>query len=213
MKQKLKILLTYFKAIKKPIPITWYVYDADPDWFTPIILDGLNVQQNILNIIIEIAEDNWEDVLDNVDSDLNNYQYILTIDPINNEIRLNCMVEEDVDSDDYRTYQINDDVFLKYMKDNNITEITCGYNGSGDDGSINDIIVNGKKSDDDKIDEFLYNQLEKTFLGWEMDSGSYGDITIDNEGLITFNHMWMERDWFDSDWEKTLTINNIDNEG
>jgi hypothetical protein len=98
------------------------------------------------------------------------------------------------------------------MKDNNITEITCGYNGSGDDGSINDIIVNGEKSDDTKIDEFLYNQLEKTFLGWEIDSGSYGDITINNEGLITFNHMWMERDWFEDDWEKTLTINNIDNE-
>jgi hypothetical protein len=188
------------------------VYDAEPDWFALLISDNLTVQQNILNIIIEIAEDNWEDVLDNVYSDINNYQYILTIDPINNEIRLNCLVEEDVDSDDYRTYQINDDVFLKYMKDNNITEITCGYNGSGDDGSINDIIVNGEKSDDTKIDEFLYNQLEKTFLGWEMDSGSYGDITIDNEGLITFNHMWMERDWFEDDWEKTLTINNIDDE-
>jgi hypothetical protein len=212
MKQKFKILLTYLKPIKKPISVTWFVYDAEPDWFALLISDNLTVQQNILNIIIEIAEDNWEDVLDNVYSDINNYQYILTIDPINNEIRLNCLVEEDVDSDDYRTYQINDDVFLKYMKDNNITEITCGYNGSGDDGSINDIIVNGEKSDDTKIDEFLYNQLEKTFLGWEMDSGSYGDITIDNEGLITFNHMWMERDWFEDDWEKTLTINNIDDE-
>lgn len=213
MKQKFKILLTYLKPIKNPITITWFVYDAEPDWFALLISDNLTVPQNILNIIIEIAEDNWEDVLDNVYSDINNYQYILTIDPINNEIRLNCLVEEDVDSDDYRTYQINDDVFLKYMKDNNITKITCGYNGSGDDGSINDIIVNGEKSDDDKIDEFLYNQLEKTFLGWEMDSGSYGDITIDNEGLITFNHMWMVRDWFEDDWEKTLTINNIDNEG
>ena len=213
MKQKFKILLTYLKPIKNPITITCFVYDAEPDWFALLISDNLTVPQNILNIIIEIAEDNWEDVLDNVYSDINNYQYILTIDPINNEIRLNCLVEEDVDSDDYRTYQINDDVFLKYMKDNNITKITCGYNGSGDDGSINDIIVNGEKSDDDKIDEFLYNQLEKTFLGWEMDSGSYGDITIDNEGLITFNHMWMVRDWFEDDWEKTLTINNIDNEG
>lgn len=213
MKQKLKILLTYLKPIKKAIDVTWFVYDAEPDWFVLLISDNLTVPQNILNIIIEIAENNWDDVLDNVDSDLNNYQYILTIDPINNEIRLKCLVEEDVDSDDYSTYQIDDDVFLKYMKDNNITEITCRYNGSGDDGSINDIIVNGEKSYDDKIDEFLYNQLEKTFLGWEMDSGSYGDITIDNEGLITFNHMWMERDWFDSDWRKTLTINNIDNEG
>lgn len=213
MKQKLKILLTYLKPIKKTIDVTWFVYDAEPDWFALLISDNLTVPQNILNIIIEIAENNWDDVLDNVYTDLNNYQYILTIDPINNEIRLNCLVEENVDSDDYRKYQINDDVFLKYMKDNNITEITCKYNGSGDDGSINDIIVNGEKSDDDKIDEFLYNQLEKTFLGWEMDSGSYGDITIDNEGLITFNHMWMVRDWFEDDWEKTLTINNIDNEG
>ena len=141
MKQKLKILLTYLKPIKKPISVTWFVYDAEPDWFALLISDNLTVPQNILNIIIEIAENNWDDVLDNVYTDLNNYQYILTIDPINNEIRLNCLVEEDVDSDDYSTYQIDDDVFLKYMKDNNITEITCGYNGSGDDGSINDIIV------------------------------------------------------------------------
>ena len=91
MKQKFKILLTYLKPIKNPITITWFVYDAEPDWFALLISDNLTVPQNILNIIIEIAEDNWEDVLDNVYSDINNYQYILTIDPINNEIRLNCL--------------------------------------------------------------------------------------------------------------------------
>ena len=29
---------------------------------------------------------------------------------------------------------------------------------------------------------------------------------------ITFNHTWREKEWFDSEWEKTLTINNIDDE-
>jgi hypothetical protein len=59
-------------------------------------------------------------MLENVYSELNNYQYILTIDSINNEIRLKCLVEENTDSVDYSTYDIDNVVTLDYLKDNNI---------------------------------------------------------------------------------------------
>jgi uncharacterized protein YutD len=212
MKQKFKIILTYFKPVKEPIDITWFIYDGDPNWFTPEISNDISIQQNILNLIIEIAENSWDDMLENVYSELNNYQYILTIDSINNEIRLKCLVEENTDSDDYSTYDIDNVVTLDYLKDNNINEITCEYSGYGDDGTIENITVNGESSNDDEVKDIIHLELEKTFMGWEMDSGGYGNIMIDNKGTITFNHTWRETEWFDSEWEKTLTINNIDDE-
>ena len=37
-------------------------------------------------------------------------------------------------------------------------------------------------------------------------------IYMKQKFTITFNHTWRETEWFDSEWEKTLTINNIDDE-
>lgn len=55
------------------------------------------------------------------------------------------------------------------------------FSGSCDEGSINDISLDGKYIDDDELSQFAYDLLDETGIDWYNDAGGHGDMTFDVE--------------------------------
>jgi hypothetical protein len=71
------------------------------------------------------------------------------------------------------------------MAKNNYKKATISFEGGGDNGYIDDSIyfTNGRSrvGDFGKLEEYLYDMLEKALPGWEINDGSQGTFTIDLE--------------------------------
>lgn len=77
----------------------------------------------------------------------------------------------------------------EYMKQKGYSEGIVEFNGSGDDGYIEDLIYfddiknrdRKRVNDFNRVEDFLYNLLNDTLGGWEINEGSYGTIHFNLE--------------------------------
>lgn len=74
-----------------------------------------------------------------------------------------------------------------------VASVTIDYNGSGDEGWVEDAIYDAAlPPSDDTLDKAVadaaYDVLERKFAGWEINEGSEGTITIDVENRRTSIH-------------------------
>jgi hypothetical protein len=103
----------------------------------------------------------------------------------------------------------NKDIIFDILEKNNIKSVTVTFDGSGDSGQIEDIIISSEKLLESKVEgatvnkgtvwdgttskkqiehnpslrevleELCYELLEGVSGGWEIDEGSYGEFVFD----------------------------------
>ena len=89
------------------------------------------------------------------------------------------------------------EIFNDLLTDGVIGKWRVDFNGSGDDGYIDDNMGSLQKSDEreisESLNEYLYDFLESRHNGWEKETGSYGFFIIDiDKKTIELNYTEME---------------------
>lgn len=89
------------------------------------------------------------------------------------------------------------EIFNDLLKDGVIGKWRVDFNGSGDDGYIDDNMGSLQKSDEreisESLNEYLYDFLESRHHGWEEQTGSYGFFIIDiDKKTIELDYTEME---------------------
>ena len=78
-----------------------------------------------------------------------------------------------------------------------------GYNGGGDDGSIESSFDNGSPVPTE-IEEWCYKELEEHFGGWEINEGSQGEFEFNfKTKVVDLRHSYNTQDSSsDTLWEE-----------
>lgn len=159
-------------------------------------LDGYD---KILNLMKKIMDEIEDDVIDGME-DCDGYGEVkILIDCIQKDLTIELYESVQESTEDGSSDEIPDDKHFKglkeYMKKNGYTIGTIHFNGGGDSGYIeNDILFsdggNGRTQLDNfgEVEDFLYDMLEATLPGWEIDDGSSGSFEINlNDNMIYLN--------------------------
>jgi hypothetical protein len=113
-------------------------------------------------------------------------------------------------SDDYEV--TNNPSVQSFLDENNIDYLEVSYSGGGDDGYIED---DGYDDDGNQyslsndLEELLYEKLNSSFGGWEINEGSSGKFIIQRE-TVEIEHEWYENDWAESDLRIEITEKDLD---
>lgn len=92
------------------------------------------------------------------------------------------------------------DEILALLARNNVAKAEVIYNGSGDEGCIDECCyydaenkeVTLPKEDADSVEEYIFACLEENRPGWEINEGSNGTAHINvAKGTVEFSHMVM----------------------
>lgn len=197
MKNKIKLLLTYFKSIKNQrIEATYYYNDEDHyinfeygDYTVPVVT-------SIKSVFVDIVEHYFDDLLSQSErkSDTGYYNIKVMVLPKEEKIKLILLGDILNSSDDFYTKELtSNDNISKYMEQNKIDFVSATYYGSGDNGYIEDVHTDGEPNNNNDLEFLLYGFLENAFLGWEIDDGSSGKIEVTREQIL-IEHEWITRD-------------------
>jgi len=205
MKKDFRILMTFLKGTKKDkIIISWYAPDGNVVWNWPNFTGISNIPENILDVVVRVAETKVDEVF-NFDCWSENDYYILNMEiyPQEKKIKFNLEVENyKYETSTYERELINSDL-EDYFKRTGVEIIEARYSGSGDSGDINSVRIDGEdtyfywnSNDPDKklIWDTLYDNLENAYGGWEIDDGSSGTIELNNNMEIVITHEWYFRE-------------------
>jgi hypothetical protein len=113
-------------------------------------------------------------------------------------------------SDEYDV--INNPSVQSFLDENDIDYLEVSYSGGGDDGYIED---DGYDDDGNQyslsndLEELLYEKLNSSFGGWEINEGSSGKFIIQRE-TVEIEHEWYENDWVESDLRIEITEKDLD---
>jgi hypothetical protein len=113
-------------------------------------------------------------------------------------------------SDEYDV--INNPSVQSFLDENDIDYLEVSYSGGGDDGYIED---DGYDDDGNQyslsndLEELLYEKLNSSFGGWEINEGSSGKFIIQRE-TVEIEHEWYENDWAESDLRIEITEKDLD---
>lgn len=209
---------------EKEIRFEWTSYDRGIDYveweYGWNDLGVKKIPTTIMNLIVTIVEETGEDMFDGVYSETDGYRLVARFFPKEKTLQLRMMVEEYVSDEIYneRKFPIETSNAIKYMNEKNISNIIFSYDGGGDSGEINSLLVDGKEvsiytwernEETMPIINMAYEYLENTYGGWEIDDGSSGTLEIRDNGLISSSHIWSSREWYDSGKEKIITTDNF----
>ena len=107
---------------------------------------------------------------------------------------------------------INNPSVQSFLDENNIDYLEVSYSGGGDDGYIED---DGYDDDGNQyglsndLEELLYEKLNSSFGGWEINEGSSGKFIVQRE-TVEIEHEWYENDWVESDLRISITEKDLD---
>ena len=113
--------------------------------------------------------------------------------------------ESEIDLNNYPDLkELVNQVFEEFGYDG---EILIDYEGSGDDGCINNTMkINGVEQDlNEDIEEIVYNVLGNFYGGWENNDGSKGMVTITKD-MIHIEHIWYVTDYRESHHELEMQL-------
>jgi hypothetical protein len=223
MKNKFIQVLNFLRAYKKDLIFINFYSDYEGAHWNDPYSNARQLPSTILDIIVKIVEKYEDDLYQNTSSDSDYHEIKVLIYPFEQKIVLNIFQEEYGGEDSYFEKNLPEDSFiLNYMKENDVKKITTKYNGSGDDGHIGDIVIDGKEypeakywgepgSDVEKVFNEIYIYLVSEYGGWENDNGANGNILI-QDGILTIEHEWVTREMVDSGYEIVLTKDNVKDE-
>jgi len=193
MNKNCKILLSFFRTPVEAHSMFYFdEFDKD-DVYTSI-----NVPENIMNIIENVMNDKFQIIWDESRSETDYFQYNFLIDPKRKELKLWMDGEFYRSEDDLTRGQITNQEFQNKCNELGIKKIVAKYNGGGDSGYLEEIFfddneVNQVNHVPNIIENELYDLLEYKFSGWEIDEGSNGKITINDNFDYEINHRWWTR--------------------
>jgi len=156
------------------------------------------IPENIMNIIENVMTDKYQIIWDWSSSETDYFQYNFLIDPKRKELKLWMDGEFYKSEDDLTRGQITNEEFKNKCNELGIKKIVANYNGGGDSGFIEEIFFNDNEKNQvnhvsNIIENELYDILEYKFSGWEIDDGSNGKITINDNFDYEINHRWWTR--------------------
>ena len=150
----------------------------------------------ISTLLLEIANEFENDAKDSMD-DCDGYGEIkFLIDCVEKDLTLQVYENVRTSTEDGSSEEIPSDVhfrgLIEYMKKNGYTIGHVYFNGGGDSGYIeNNIDFSGGGSGRapldrfGKVEDYLYDMLNNTLSGWEIDAGSSGSFEINlNDDMI-----------------------------
>lgn len=179
-KNKVSFIINFYEGSK---PEIFDDYFADEEGGSQ-----LKGYDKINNLMEYFGEEFTDEVMDYMD-DSGYAELHILIDCIEKEITFDVQVQVTNTTDEYYEEDIEDvddlESIVTYMAKNNYKTATINFNGGGDSGYIEDSIyfTNGRSKVDDfgKLEDYLYDMLEKALPGWEINDGSQGTFTIDLE--------------------------------
>jgi hypothetical protein len=72
---------------------------------------------------------------------------------------------------------------LQSWKTEGYNEVKVDFSGGGDSGYIEEVFTNGQEIPE-KIGDWMYDQLENYYSGWEINEGSSGRFTLDFKDIV-----------------------------
>lgn len=221
MKKKFLALLTFLKPFQnKEIRFGWSAHEQDIQYGW-----GICNISSLPEIVIQYASDIVEyyynkinnDLFDNCYNQTENNDVYLFVEPKTNSMYI--QLKYDYHTEEVKTYErkLESPELEDYFKRTGVEIIEARYSGSGDDGDINSITIDGEDSniqwnskdpDSELIWDTLYNQLENAYGGWEIDDGSTGTIELNNNLEIVISHKWniTKTEWCDEKFELTIDM-------
>jgi len=170
-----------------------YFPDSFYDEIQGSLIHGYDRINNILEELSKIFEEQLYDYIDSCD---NYAQLIFTIDCIEKDLTIEVYENVQTSTDEGSSDEIPKNEhfrgLVEYMKKNGYTIGHIYFNGGGDSGYIEDNIdFSGERGGRAPLDRFgevgdyLYDMLNYTLSGWELDAGSSGSFEINlNDDMI-----------------------------
>lgn len=222
MKQKFKILMSYFNALKNKdidYSIQFGTYEEPDLGFIDSSIRG--VPENIESIVVEFLQIYYEKVDNDLYSDTEWVEIGVRIYPEDKKLSFYSKSQYYSDEEDYYTDELNSPELEEFFERTGTELIEARYSGGGDSGDIDSVTIDGKSTnihwgsrepDEKLIWEVLYRTLEGAYGGWEINEGSSGTIELNNNLEITISHSWNTIEWEDlEDLDWTLTEDNLEN--
>ena len=156
----------------------------------------LDSYPKISTLLKGIANELREDVIDSMEECDNYGEVKFLIDCIEKDLTLQVYENVQTSTDDGSSDEIPKDEhfrgLIEYMKKHGYTIGHVYFNGGGDSGYIeNNIDFSGGGSGRapldrfGKVEDYLYDMLNNTLSGWEIDAGSSGSFEINlNDDMI-----------------------------
>ena len=222
MKQKFKILMSYFNALKNKdidYSIQFGTYEEPDLGFIDSSIRG--VPKNIESIVVEFLQIYYEKVDNDLYSDTEWVEIGVRIYPEDKKLSFYSKSQYYSEEEDYYTDEINSPELEEFFERTGAELIEARYSGGGDSGDIDSVTIDGKSTniqwgsrepDEKLIWNTLYENLENAYGGWEIDEGSSGTIELNNNLEIAISHSWNTIEWEDlEDLDWTLTEDNLEN--
>lgn len=227
MKNKLKMLFSYFRGLKKETLETSIFFDSYMniiDWDETFSLN-FKLAGTFKDIILEIIEKLKSKISKYNDYDYSDDWYLnIKIYPFENKMIFTseCKLEferKKREVSNLETYilkpQTNnylEDIF----EDNIIKKIEFHFYGRWDDGEVFEVFVNDIKTRLDNEDEywFIVNDIMRNYLGqwWNSENGFRGDITIFSNGKLIIDGFEFYEDYDKTNMNIVITDESFDDE-
>jgi hypothetical protein len=158
----------------------------------------LNIEELFQNLFSE--SDLWNILFDNVYDDINYSKVYIYIDVDKQKVWFDAKYESYTTDDSSSEGEISES-WMERLEGRGV--YTARYSGGGDSGDIDSGEFNG---DDEyngtEYENYAYDILSDEYVGWEIDNGSSGKITINTiEGTWEIEHSWYETEMFDAENE------------
>ena len=156
----------------------------------------IDTYPKILNLLSELAKEIKDEAIDSMEECENYGELKFLIDCDEKDLTIQVYENVQTSTDDGSSDEIPKDEhfrgLIEYMKKNGYTIGHIYFNGGGDSGYIeNNIDFSGGGSGRapldrfGKVEDYLYDMLNNTLSGWEIDAGSSGSFEINlNDDMI-----------------------------
>ena len=227
MKNKLKMLFAYFRALKDKNVYTHLTLDRDyiEDWGETFDINGKRVKPvgSVIKIIEELIKLYYDEFYRYNDYDVDEYWYLeIHIKPFENKLIFTseCKVEKETRNKKQYVFkdltQENKDFVNKIYEENEgLTKFQILFTGRWDDGNIHRVYFDGRKHDIDDDVEFwgLINDLMVQSEGrwWNERNGAEGDLVV-WDSVMFLDYIKFDEEYEDTGMRIEVTPDNVKEE-
>jgi hypothetical protein len=229
MKNKLKMLFAYFRALKDKNVHTHITFDRShiEDWDEKFQVNNKRIKPtgSIIKIIEELIELYYDDFLRYNDYSVDEYWYLeIHIKPFENKLIFTseCKVEKTTrnkkqyDFKDLR--QENKDFINKVYEENEgLTKFEIEFTGRWDDGEIDSVYFDNRRhnfdDDDDGFWGLVVDLMHKAEGGpyWNEGPGAEGDLVV-WDSVMFLDYVKYEEEYEDTGMRIEVTPDNVKEE-
>jgi hypothetical protein len=173
------------------------------------VSDSIDIPTNdwLDNIMEELFKTYYSEYIsDYAGNDYDEYYFVkFKIRPHTKQILVGVDWAEQTSEEYSSSVAFKDDSSIpEFMNGINCDKLKIDFNGSGDDGYINDYGYNKGETHPltDSIEEEIYQALSRKFGGWENNQGAVGNMLLDiNDEAIKIDIEYYDQNYEDSGFE------------